>query len=262
MASSLGSTNSTTLVYSQAETDTLLGAKADLASPTFTGTVVAPTLSGSAASGGGLTLRSTTHATKGSILFGTSAYDEVNNRLGIGVAAPLVTLDVGGVLSVRGNALRFGSTATDNAHRIEYNGTVDGLQYVGFNGHRWLIASSERMRLTNTPNLGVGTASPHSTIHSNGSLAAAIVPKTAAYTVTASDFLINCTSGTYNVTLPTAASIAGRIYVIKNSGTGAITVATTSSQTIDGSTTYSLGTQYKYVVVMSDGANWVIMGNN
>lgn len=42
------------------------------------------TLTGGTASGDDLTLQSTSNGTKGSILFGTSAYDELNNRLGIG----------------------------------------------------------------------------------------------------------------------------------------------------------------------------------
>lgn len=41
-----------------------------------------------------LTLSSTTHATKGKILFGTSGYDENNNRLGIRTASPSFPLDV------------------------------------------------------------------------------------------------------------------------------------------------------------------------
>jgi len=57
-------------------------------SPTFTTDITTPKIYGSAASGGTLTLQSTTHATKGTINFGTSGYDEVNNRLGIGTAAP------------------------------------------------------------------------------------------------------------------------------------------------------------------------------
>ena len=43
---------------------------------------------GGTAASNSLTLSSTTNATKGKILFGTSAYDEVNNRLGIGTASP------------------------------------------------------------------------------------------------------------------------------------------------------------------------------
>jgi hypothetical protein len=70
--------------------------------------------------------------------------------------------------------------------------------------------------------------------------------------------------GAFTVTLPTAASITGRMYTIKrtNSGANAVTVGTTSSQTIDGSTTYSLSAQYKYVTVISDGSNWLIIANN
>lgn len=51
------------------------------------------TLNGGSAASENLTLSSTANATKGSILFGTSAYDEVNNRLGIGIAAPTTPVD-------------------------------------------------------------------------------------------------------------------------------------------------------------------------
>ena len=42
----------------------------------------------------------------------------------------------------------------------------------------------------------------------------------------------------------------------------AVTVGTTSSQTIDGAATYALSAQYKYVKVVSDGSHWIIVGNN
>lgn len=51
-------------------------------------------LQGGTAASENLTLSSTAHATKGKILFGTSAYDEVNNRLGIGTASPGARLHV------------------------------------------------------------------------------------------------------------------------------------------------------------------------
>lgn len=50
------------------------------------------TIAGNNFSGGNLTLQSSSHATKGNILFGSSAYDEVNNRLGIGSTSPVVKL--------------------------------------------------------------------------------------------------------------------------------------------------------------------------
>lgn len=52
------------------------------------------TLIGGTAASGTLTLQSTSNATRGKILFGTSAYDEVNNRLGLGTASPRGPLDV------------------------------------------------------------------------------------------------------------------------------------------------------------------------
>lgn len=111
--------------------------------------------------------------------------------------------------------------------------------------------------------IGFGNSTPNSGLDLTGSsLALNYVAKTGTYTVSANDYTINCTSGTFTVTLPTSVGITGRIYIIKNSGAGVITVATNSSQTIDGNTTYSLATQYKYVEVQSDGANWIIVGNN
>lgn len=75
------------------------------------------------------------------------------------------------------------------------------------------------------------------------------------------DTLVLTASG-QTATLPTAVGILGRVYSVKLTASGTGTVATTSSQTIDGSTTYSLSAQYKYVTVQSDGSNWVIIGQN
>jgi len=94
----------------------------------------------------------------------------------------------------------------------------------------------------------------------NGGRQSAYVAKTALYTIaSATDYCINCTSGTYSITLPTAVSIAGQEFIVKNSGTGVITIATTSSQTIDGGASGSIIlNQYESISVMSNGANWII----
>jgi len=52
------------------------------------------TLNGGTASGENLVLSSTANATKGKILFGNSAYDQANNRLGVGTSTPSHGLDV------------------------------------------------------------------------------------------------------------------------------------------------------------------------
>jgi hypothetical protein len=66
-------------------------------------------------------------------------------------------------------------------------------------------------------------------------------------------------SSAYAVTLPTAVGIRGRNYIVKsnlNSGV-LLTVNTTSSQTIDGSTSVTLS-RYSALHVISNGSNWEI----
>jgi hypothetical protein len=87
----------------------------------------------------------------------------------------------------------------------------------------------------------------------------AYVTKTGAYTATNDDYVIDCTSGTFTVTLPASSGRTGRILIIKNSGAGTITVDGNASETIDGATTYSLAVQYATVQIMSDGTNWKII---
>jgi hypothetical protein len=65
-------------------------------------------------------------------------------------------------------------------------------------------------------------------------------------------------SGTINITLPTAVGNNNN-YVIKNVGTGVVTIDTTSSQTIDGSLTAPIRVQYLSLTLISDGANWNII---
>ena len=86
------------------------------------------------------------------------------------------------------------------------------------------------------------------------------VAKTSTYIATVKDYFIDCTANTFTVTLPTAVGFAGQEYIIKNSGTGVITIGTTSSQTIDGVTTQTLRNQYECMTIISDGANWKIIG--
>jgi hypothetical protein len=63
------------------------------------------TIIGDVLSGGSLTLKSTSNATKGKILFGNSVYDEVNNYLGINTSTPTAPLDVVGNAYVRSGSL-------------------------------------------------------------------------------------------------------------------------------------------------------------
>lgn len=91
-------------------------------------------------------------------------------------------------------------------------------------------------------------------------MAHAYVSKTANYTLTHSDYCVAALSGTFDMTLPTAIGYTGQVFVLKNLGTGVVTVKTTSSQLIDGQASGAITlTQYQSITVISSNADWVII---
>lgn len=116
-----------------------------------------------------------------------------------------------------------------------------------------ILPSSGNLLLCNT---GGGTT----TI--NNGLLTPLITKTTNYTAAVWDRNILLNGTTLTLTLPTAAGHSGQDYVIKLIANSTATVATTSSQNIDGATTYSLSAQYKFVRVVSDGSQWWIIGQN
>lgn len=134
------------------------------------------------------------------------------------------------------------------------NSTAIGHQAVTTASNQIVIGNSSvtQTRLQGELVLGGGTS---------GAVTLPYLAITGATTLDATHYTIDCTSGgAYNVTLPTAVGITGRIYRIKNSqAASTITIATTSSQTIDGVTTKSLTTQYSLLVVQSTGSNWIVI---
>lgn len=102
-----------------------------------------------------------------------------------------------------------------------------------------------------------------------------IVEKTSNYTATVDDntILVDCTSGNVTVTLPTAASSKvdnsidggsddlGLILKIKriDSSGNTVTIDGNGSETIDGSTTQTLGA-LEWMQIQSDGVDWWVIG--
>jgi hypothetical protein len=135
---------------------------------------------------------------------------------------------------------------TTSAQTIDGASTLTPALNVAYllysNGSNWQIGA--------TANIGGG-----------GSSAFSWSTKTTTYTITTADtgILADATSAAFTVTLPTAVG-ATQQYVVKrkNSGANAVTVGTTSSQTIDGATTFVLSTQYQSITLGSDNANWYI----
>lgn len=86
----------------------------------------------------------------------------------------------------------------------------------------------------------------------------AYIAVSTTYTVAATDYLVECTTGTFTITLLTAVGVVGQEFEIKNSGTGTITVDPAGSETIDGDATKDL-VQYDAMKIMSNGTNWIIV---
>lgn len=115
--------------------------------------------------------------------------------------------------------------------------------------------------------VGIGTTSPNTTLDVRGSLAVNSRSfSTTSESVLSTDYSLLFTGNSAStLTLPNATGCIGRIIHIKNTKTGTVpvlTIATTSSQTIDGALTWLLDDPNETVNVVSDGSNWRIMGTS
>ena len=106
------------------------------------------TLIGGTASGNNLTLQSTSNVTKGNILFGTSVYDEVNNRLGIGTTNPGGYTDA--KFTVRMN------TATHNGNSIAYLASFNRVNSDVATWYMGADTSDNGVLVTNNADLRIG----------------------------------------------------------------------------------------------------------
>lgn len=80
--------------------------------------------------------------------------------------------------------------------------------------------------------------------------------------ITSADDVIfaDCTSSNIILTLPSAISLGGKKFHIKRkSGTYNLTISTSLSQTIDGSSTFNITNNYQAITVVSDNSNWFII---
>ncbi len=141
-----------------------------------------------------------------------------------------------------------------NARAMFTDGTGTGLNYFQ-NGDLGTPSAGVATNITGLP-LTTGVSGILPAANGGQDHRATYVAVTSTYAILAGDHIVDATSGTFTETLPTAVGVSGKEYILKNSGTGVITIATTSSQTIEGYTPYILADQYSQIVVYSDGANW------
>lgn len=167
-------------------------------------------------------------------------------------AIPLGFIGVLGATSPTAPAILFSGRKNNGSNSITDIAATEILAHIRNN-------ATTHIEILGNGNAGFGVTTPTSRLHTT-SLATAYVVKTALYTLTAADHTVEVTSGTHTQTLPTAVGITGRVYVITNSGSGTVTVGTTSSQTFVNvtatPTTLTLA-QFDTAIVQSNGANWL-----
>jgi hypothetical protein len=102
----------------------------------------------------------------------------------------------------------------------------------------------DRYNLINHPYLHYGTFTTTVSITAGEESAAAVI----------------LANGAITITLPLAVDNKGRAFYIKNIGVGAVTVAPSGGDLIDGGAGGSLPDQYDVMLVVSDGTtNWWIL---
>lgn len=94
-------------------------------------------------------------------------------------------------------------------------------------------------------------------------IAPSSVSVTAAYTVPVGVdlVLVDATSAGVTVTLPAASGATKRRITVKkvDASGNAVTIDGSGTETIDGTTTHAMSTQYESATVQSDGTQWWIV---
>jgi len=227
------------------------------------------TVTGGTGAGEDLSLVSTSHGTKGKIKLGAaSAYDQINDRLGIGTASPENDLSV--IKTVAGEVSAIISNLSTSASAwAGINLKVDTY------GWRWFVYKGDGDRLSLWSDTkervclyvtSAGNLVIPGYLSANGHRAAQLA-KTADYTITDTDpdiVVVGALGAHATITLPTAADNIGRIItVIIDGEPGAydVIVDGEGAETINGAATKTNSVRYSYLRLLCNGVGWDIIGS-
>jgi hypothetical protein len=182
-----------------------------------------------------------------------------DQRVGIATSSPSSTLTVFGEVDITGT--RFHVDASSNKvgiNNVTPSTLLDifGLGSSSATGSLRVLNSSSQYILfaRDDQRVGIATSSPNSTLSIAGSESHAVSNHSASYTLTATDHCVVFTSGTNTCTIPAAAGINGRVYILVNHSTVALTTSISfTTSNLGTSTSISPGTA---VQLISDGSVW------
>lgn len=161
-------------------------------------------------------------------------------------------------------ATDYSSSVGDNSHKFNfvYGDNIKANIFTPTGGDLSLGDVSNQIFLSNNSGStiitvpGVSGTNDGSTVQVKGSFSLAYLATATSITLTSAHSTVAVTATGQTITLPTAVGSTGRYYTVKLKAAGSVTIATTSSQTIDGVTTLVLSVLNDVATVQSDGANW------
>jgi hypothetical protein len=238
-------------------------------------------LEGSATDGAILTISNTTSGAGGTFKFistGTGNGEGVSKLLlngsGGGIATFTNSTAIGmGTNSPQARLHIYSSTSFDHTLRLETDkntgtwlnlvnnggGTFYSMVSTGSGNSegasKLLFRNSTTNLMTLTSSgLGIGTTAPNSTLQVNGSVAVAVVTSATSLTLDATHYSVIHTGGSGNTfTLPAANTATGRIYVIINHGTDALTTSIYTTGNASTATSVAINAT---IQIISDGTVW------
>lgn len=183
-----------------------------------------------------------------------------DGNFGIGTTSPSYKLDVSSSIRVQQDGFAVGVYSQGAWRHTGSGGAYMDFNYGGsasFVSFRNGSSLGEALRIDGFNRVGINTSNPQATLDVQGSTRYMYSQKSANYSIIGSDHFIEITANSPTITLPTAVGVAGLEFKIVNSGSGTVTVNTTSSQTINGTSTRTL-TQWQGATFVSNGANWIV----
>lgn len=172
---------------------------------------------------------------------GTGASTQVGAARSLGVPTLIGNNVMDGNLEVRGLLQAVGGVeiTTDFLNVVDSGGSINVLDFSTASGASFLFGPGGGTVQV----VGAEVRVPYNTA-------------SGAYSVQATDTVLNCTSGTFSVALPAASGVTGKILMIKNSGAGTITVDPDGAETVDGAASATIAAGAKLWLVC-DGSGWI-----